>query len=505
MASNRFPKHLFKLRDLWLALEEAARISGERVFIVAGSQAILASCPEGPEVLRLSTDIDLYTRNPVPDEIQRLLLKELGGLSSFIETHHWEIEPIGPWVMLTALPRWEERLVPTETPSGVVGWCLAPLDIAYNKAEAGRPKDIDYLAGLFKARIVLPSQIKSAMDAAGDVLTAFARDKVNATIQAAIQFMGVSRGCVTAPPSEEAEMLILALARRRGMGLPDEKTNIYRVVDGDGDGLPGVFIDSCDGHWLVQTQSIGWPAWLERTRAEAGWRSLWWKRLEQDAKAAPRRMAGEGPDGPFTVRELGLTCELNFGAGYSQGLFIDQREQKAWVMETVRPEQRVLNLFAYTCAFSVIAASRGAVTTSVDLSRSYLEWGKRNFALNDFDPAAHFFCKGDAAEWLRRFAAKGRTWHGIVLDPPTFSRNDDGRVFRIGKDFSDLVAASLRVLEPGGWLLCSTNQRGMTEREFLALIRRGAEESGRAIRCEPGAMPPDFTGERYLKAVRVRT
>jgi 23S rRNA (cytosine1962-C5)-methyltransferase len=308
---------------------------------------------------------------------------------------------------------------------------------------------------------------------------------------------------VIAPPSAGAELLILALARRRGMGLPGAQTNIYRVVDGDGDGLPGIFIDSCDGHWLVQTLDLEWPRWLEETKG-AGWRSLWWKRLDQNVKEPPRLMAGEGPDGVFTVRELGLNYAWDFGAGYSQGLFIDQREQKARVMETVSPEQRVLNLFAYTCAFSVIAASRGAITTSVDLSRTYLDRGKRNFSLNGLDPAAHFFCKGDAAEWLRRFAAKGRTWHGIVLDPPTFSRNDDGRVFRIEKEFSNLVAASLRVLEHGGWLLCSTNQRGMTEREFLALVRRGAAEAGRAIRCEPGAMPPDFTGERYLKAVRVR-
>jgi len=288
------------------------------------------------------------------------------------------------------------------------------------------------------------------------------------------------------------------------MGLPDAQTNIYRVADGAGDVLPGVCIDSGDGHWLVQTQDVAWPVWLEGTQSAGGWRSLWWKRLDQNVKESPQRMAGEGQEGVFNVRELGLTYELDFRAGYSQGLFIDQRVQKAWVAENVRPGQRVLNLFAYTCAFSVIAASRGAVTTSVDLSRSYLEWGKRNFSLNGLDPAAHFFSKGDAAEWLRRFAAKGRTWHGIVLDPPTFSRNDDGGVFRVEKDFPELVAACLRVLEPGGWLLCSTNHRALAERQFLSLIRRGAEEAGRPIQCEPGAMPPDFTGERYLKVWRVR-
>jgi 23S rRNA (cytosine1962-C5)-methyltransferase len=294
-----------------------------------------------------------------------------------------------------------------------------------------------------------------------------------------------------------------ALARRTRLPLPSPETNVVRVVDGEGDGFPGIFIDSCAGHWLVQTQGVPWPGWLESTEQEAGWLSLWWKRLDQQVKESPRRMAGAGPEGVFTGRELGLDYELDFRAGYSQGLFIDQREQKSWVAGMVGPGQRVLNLFAYTCAFSVIASSRGAVTTSVDLSRASLEWGKRNFALNGMDPAAHFFCKGDAAEWLRRFAAKGRSWHGIVLDPPTLSRNDEGRVFRVEKDFHELVSASLRVLEPRGWLLCSTNHRAMPDREFLAQIRRGAMEAGRAIHCEPGALPPDFTGEPFLKSWRV--
>lgn len=300
------------------------------------------------------------------------------------------------------------------------------------------------------------------------------------------------------------EKLAAALTRRRHMGLPDDHTNIFRVADGGGDGLPGLFVDSCDGHWLVQTQDVPWPAWLENTQNAAGWRSLWWKRLDQQQKEPPRLMSGENAGNPFPVRELGLNYELDFRAGYSQGLFIDQRVQKAWVMENVSASQRVLNLFAYTCAFSVIAASRGAITTSVDLSKNYLEWGKRHFTLNDLDPSAHYFCKGDTSEWLRRFAAKGRTWHGIVLDPPTFSRNDDGRVFRIEKDFPALVTGCLQVLEPGGWLLCSTNHRALPDKEFLSLIRRGAETAGRLIHCEPGAMPPDFTGEPRLKVWRVR-
>jgi 23S rRNA (cytosine1962-C5)-methyltransferase len=295
-------------------------------------------------------------------------------------------------------------------------------------------------------------------------------------------------------------MLLGALARRAAYGLPDGETNALRVVHGEADGLPGVAVDSFDGHWLVQTRDQPWPKWLEGTKAEAGWRSLSWKRLDQHDKQSPVPMAGDVPDGVFRVRELGLEYEIDFGAGYSQGLFIDQRVQKARLLERMEPGQRFLNLFSYTCAFSVLAASRGAVTTSVDLSRPFLEWGKRNFGLNGLDEGAHFFCRGDAGEWLPRFAAKGRNWHGIVLDPPTFSRNADGGVWRVERDLPGMVAACLQVLEPGGWLMVSTNHHALTPGQFRSLVTRGSAVAGRPVMTwEAGSLPPDFPGVPYLK------
>lgn len=290
----------------------------------------------------------------------------------------------------------------------------------------------------------------------------------------------------------------IALALSRRTIAPD--TTALRLCDGTGDGLPGVEIDSYDGHWVVQTRNVPWPAGLERTAADLGWRSLWWKRLDQ-VKEAPRHMAGEEVPGPFPVQELGLNYEIDLRAGYSQGLFIDQRVQKAALRELCRPGVRVLNLFAYTCAFSVIAAAAGAETTSVDLSRPYMEWGKRNLLLNGIDPAGHFFTRGDAADWLQRFAKKGRTWDAIVLDPPTFSRNDAGKVFRVEDDLPALVADCVRVLAPGGALLASTNHRGITPAQFTAMLHAGARKAGaRSSSVEPGSMPPDFTAPPYLKA-----
>ena len=300
-------------------------------------------------------------------------------------------------------------------------------------------------------------------------------------------------------------LLTKALAHRAALPeIANGSTTAYRLIDGAGDGWPGVEIDCYDGHWLVQTKDVSFPEMLRQALPE-GCRSVWWKRLDQKDKEAPHGVQGNPPAGPFSVRELGLEYEVDLAAGYSQGLFLDQRPQRARMMERLAaggPGQRVLNLFAYTCAFSVAAASRGAITTSVDLSRPYLDWGRRNFVLNGHDPDTHYFCRGDAFEWLRRFAKKGRTWDGIVVDPPTFSRNADGKVFRVENDFSSLTALCLEVLVPGGWLLASTNHRGTTPARFRSMVEDGAVLAGRrAASLQPGKMPDDFTGSPYLKSL----
>lgn len=104
--------------------------------------------------------------------------------------------------------------------------------------------------------------------------------------------------------------------------------------------------------------------------------------------------------------------------GYSQGIFLDQRDHRRQVRERSAPGMRVLNTFAYTGAFSVYAALGGAQTTTLDLAQPCLDWARENFSLNGIDPATQYFCKGDVRRWLERFSRQGRTFHGIILDPP---------------------------------------------------------------------------------------
>ena len=123
----------------------------------------------------------------------------------------------------------------------------------------------------------------------------------------------------------------------------------------------------------------------------------------------------------FPVLEYGHRFYVNLHDYLDTGLFLDHRETRRMVGEEAAGK-RVLNLFAYTCSFGVYAAAAGADRVdNLDLSNTYLDWGKRNFTLNDLDPAAHGFLREDALAWLRK--APGQKYDLVVLDPPTFSNS----------------------------------------------------------------------------------
>ena len=173
------------------------------------------------------------------------------------------------------------------------------------------------------------------------------------------------------------------------------------------------------------------------------------------------------------------------------------------------PESRILNCFAYTCGFSVAAAKAGVHTTSLDLSKKYLEWGKRNFALNGLDASAHDFIYGDVFDWLRRLAKKGRAFDAVLLDPPTFSQSKESGIFRADKDYDRLVALALPLLKPEGMLFASTNCATLAPEAFLATLTTAIQRAGRRIVQQHYVpQPPDFPITRaepaYLKTVWLR-
>jgi 23S rRNA (guanine2445-N2)-methyltransferase / 23S rRNA (guanine2069-N7)-methyltransferase len=158
------------------------------------------------------------------------------------------------------------------------------------------------------------------------------------------------------------------------------------------------------------------------------------------------------------VQEGGLKFRVNFEDYLDTGLFLDHRLTRARLRDAARG-RRFLNLFAYTGTATVYAAAGGAAsTTTVDMSRTYLEWAQRNLSLNGFSGAAHVFVQADCRAWLDAGARADERFDLIFLDPPTFSNSKRmAGVLDIERDHGELIAASARLLTSTGLVVFSTN------------------------------------------------
>ncbi len=192
----------------------------------------------------------------------------------------------------------------------------------------------------------------------------------------------------------------------------------------------------------------------------------------------------------LVVKEQGLKFEVNLSDYLDTGLFLDHRITRGLVREAA-PGNRILNLFAYTGAFTVYAAAGGAASTvSVDLSAPYLRWAQKNLELNGLTGNMHSFCNIDAREYLQNAVKKGERYELIILDPPTFSnsRKTDG-TFDIQRDYVWFIGQSLKLLSKNGSVLFSTN------------YHKFHFDPGRLNRADvqdttSTTIPPDFNGKR---------
>jgi len=190
------------------------------------------------------------------------------------------------------------------------------------------------------------------------------------------------------------------------------------------------------------------------------------------------------------VTENGLKFGIDFAAGYSVGLFIDQRENRRFVRQ-LKPK-RVLNCFAYTCSFSIAAASIGAKTLNVDLSRRSLERGRENFALNQLSADGHQFLADDVRPVMRRLARRGNKFDMIILDPPTFSRTKGGAAFHVEKDLEELISAVVEIADRGANILVSTNCESLNESALERMARYALKLSRRSGGFHREPSPADF-------------
>ena len=299
-----------------------------------------------------------------------------------------------------------------------------------------------------------------------------------------------------------------------------EETTAYRLVNGEGDALPGLTVDRYGDYLMVQLYSAAWDAHLpaltkalQQTYQPQGiYRKLRpqeTRKLEAKSrnKEYSRVIAGAAAPVPLTIQENGLDYLVDLREGLNTGLFPDQRRNRRELMARAAGK-RVLNLFAFTGAFSVAAAAAGAKqVTSVDVSQKYLEVARENFAINRLNPKRHRFIVSDVFAALAKMREKQETFDIILFDPPSFSTTKKSR-FSTHGGTAKLVAESLPLLKKGGLMMSSSNHQKVSMEEYLKELRRGALQADGDLRTIfTGGQPEDFPCPvtfpegRYLKFV----
>jgi 23S rRNA (cytosine1962-C5)-methyltransferase len=204
------------------------------------------------------------------------------------------------------------------------------------------------------------------------------------------------------------------------------------------------------------------------------------------------------------VGEHGLKFEVNLSDYLDVGLFLDHRPTRLSVQQRARGK-RVLNLFAYTGAFSVHARAGGAAkTTTVDMSRTYLDWYVRNLALNGFavdadGGADHTVVHADCLQWLESGPQQGEQYDIVICDPPTFSNSKRMKAdsFAIDRDYGELLKWIARLVAPGGEVFFSTNSRSFSFDPAHVPANFGAHEiSHRSV-------PEDFRNRKIHRCWRL--
>jgi 23S rRNA (cytosine1962-C5)-methyltransferase len=306
-----------------------------------------------------------------------------------------------------------------------------------------------------------------------------------------------------------------ALALRRRF-IDFEVEQSIRLINGESDGLPAVFVDRYGDYLVAQVYSSAslrlLPPLYDHLMADVAPRGIYeqrrFKPLSGDApRAAAELVRGDPAPVEVEVREGALRFGVDVTAPLSVGLFADLRLGRRAVARWAR-DRRVLNLFSYTGAISVYAAHGGArEVVAVDVAARAHARARRNFELSGMAPETPEYVVGDVFKVLTRMSERQRLFDLVVIDPPAFaSGSRGGKPWSAVKDFGELVDHALRVLAPGGLIAAASSTHKLSQVDFDLALADGAVRAGTALRivercCLPVDFPvaPGFPEGNYLK------
>lgn len=265
-------------------------------------------------------------------------------------------------------------------------------------------------------------------------------------------------------------------------------TNAFRLINAEGDGLPGLVVDRYAEILVAQIHTLG----MERLRPQliaalmeaTGTHGIL---LRNDGQARQREgmeveepsvVAGAVPT-QVTIRENNVLFTVDPWAGQKTGFFLDQRDKREALRKYAR-NARVLNCFSYTGGFSVYAALDKARVVSVDISAPAVEAARQHFVLNGLDPDQHEFHTANVFDYLEQARQEGRQFDVVVLDPPAFAKSQGARNQALSA-YRRLNLLGMQVLRPGGILLSCSCSGVVGMDDLLGILAQSSQRLGRSV------------------------
>jgi 23S rRNA (cytosine1962-C5)-methyltransferase len=305
-----------------------------------------------------------------------------------------------------------------------------------------------------------------------------------------------------------------ALDVRKKLGLVDNATtNVYRLVHGEGDGMPGLIVDFYNGTAVLQAHSAG--MFLIRETIARALKEVMGERLiavyDKSEKTVPFKADLDPKDGyllgeskVFEVQEYGNRFNVDWIEGQKTGFFVDQRENRRLVQEYSK-DRSVLNMFCYSGGFSFYAMRGGAkLVHSVDSSAKAIDLTNENVKLNFPDDNRHEAYVADCFDFMDKYKGK---YDLIILDPPAFAKHR-GALAQALKGYKRLNLKAFQQISPGGILFTFSCSQVVTKDKFREAVFSASAISGRKVRIlgqlvQPADHPVDMyhpEGE-YLKGL----
>jgi 23S rRNA (cytosine1962-C5)-methyltransferase len=280
----------------------------------------------------------------------------------------------------------------------------------------------------------------------------------------------------------------LAYLLRSKMGLTDDlQTNVYRLVHGEGDGMPGLIADYYHGTVVLQFHSVG--MWLVREDIVEALKEVLGEKLvavyDKSAKTLPFKANIDAKDGYLyghsltgEVMEYGNRFKVDWLEGQKTGFFIDQRENRR-LLAGYSQNKTVLNMFCYTGGFSFAAMQGGAALVhSVDSSAKAIALTNENVELNFPGDSRHEAFVADAFEFMQDIKDK---YDVIVLDPPAFAKHRNV-LSQALQGYKRLNAKAIQQIKPGGILFTFSCSQVVTRNNFREAVFSAAAIAGREVR-----------------------